>query len=67
MFLFYFASRDSAVGKATGYWLDDRGLGFRVAVGYNIFSTPRSRNRLRGSPSLLSKGYRGSFPGGKAA
>jgi hypothetical protein len=26
-------SRDSAVGIATGYGLDDRGVGFRVLVG----------------------------------
>jgi hypothetical protein len=32
-------SRDSAVGIATGYGLDDRGVGVRVPVGSRIFST----------------------------
>jgi hypothetical protein len=32
-------SRDSVVGIATGYGLDDRGVGVRVPVGSRIFST----------------------------
>jgi hypothetical protein len=32
-------SRDSAVGIATGYTLDDRGVGVRVPVESKIFST----------------------------
>jgi hypothetical protein len=32
-------SRDSAVGIATGYGVDDRGVGVRVPVGSIIFST----------------------------
>jgi hypothetical protein len=32
-------SRDSAVGIATGYGLDDRNVGVRVPVGSRIFST----------------------------
>jgi hypothetical protein len=32
-----------------------------------IFSSPRRPGRLWGPPSLLSNGYGGSFPGGKAA
>jgi hypothetical protein len=55
-------SRDSAVGIATGYGLDDRGVGVRVPVGSRIFSSPRSPHRLCGTPSLLSNGYRGLFP-----
>jgi hypothetical protein len=31
--------RDSVVGIATGYGLDDRGVGVRVPVGSRIFST----------------------------
>jgi hypothetical protein len=27
------SSRDSVVGVATGYWLDDRGVGIRVPLG----------------------------------
>jgi hypothetical protein len=32
-------SRDSVVGIATGYGLDDRGVGVRVPVGWRIFYT----------------------------
>jgi hypothetical protein len=31
----------SVVGIATGYGLDDRGVGVQVAVGSRIFSSPR--------------------------
>jgi hypothetical protein len=34
-----FRSRDSVVGIATGYGLDDRGVGVQVPVGSRIFST----------------------------
>jgi hypothetical protein len=34
-------SRDSVVVIATSYVLDDRGVGVRVPVGTNIFSSPR--------------------------
>jgi hypothetical protein len=53
-------SRDSKVGIATGYGLEDRGIGVRVPVGSKIFSSPRSPERLWGP--LLSNGYRGLFP-----
>jgi hypothetical protein len=61
-------SRDSSVGIATGYGLDNRGVGgleLRVAEGARIFFM--SRPVLWGPPSLLSCGYQGCFPGGKAA
>jgi hypothetical protein len=57
-------SRDSAVGIATGYGLDDRGVGVRVPVGSRIFSSPRRPDRLWGPPNLLSNGYRGALSPG---
>jgi hypothetical protein len=56
--------RDSAVGRATGYGLDDRGVGVRVPLGSRIFSLPRRPDRLWVPPSLLSNGYWGLFPWG---
>jgi hypothetical protein len=55
------------VGIATGYWLDDRGVGIRVPVGSRMFTSPRRPDRLWGPPNLLLNGYGGSFLGGKAA
>jgi hypothetical protein len=52
-------SRDSVVSIATGYGLDDQGVGFRVSVGSRIFCSPRR------PPNLLTCGYGGSFPGVK--
>jgi hypothetical protein len=60
-------SRDSAVGIATGYELDDRGVGVRVPVGSRIFSSPRCRDRFWGPPSLLSMCTGDTFPGCKVA
>jgi hypothetical protein len=54
--------RDSAVGIATRYGLDDPGIEFRW--GGEIFRT--RPDQLWGPPSLLYKGYR-DFPGDKAA
>jgi hypothetical protein len=57
-------SRDSSVGIATGYGLDDWGVGVRVPVASRIFSSARRPDRLWGPPNPLSNGYRGHFPRG---
>jgi hypothetical protein len=50
-------NRDSVVGIATAYGLDDRGVGVRVTVGSRIFFSPRRPGRLWSPSSLLSNGY----------
>jgi hypothetical protein len=52
-------SKDSIVDIATGYGLDDQGVGVQVPVGSRIFSSPCRPDRLWGPPSLLSNGYQG--------
>jgi hypothetical protein len=54
-------SRGSAVGIATGYGLDDWGVGVRVPVRLRIFSPPNCPDRLWSPPNLLSNGYRGAL------
>jgi hypothetical protein len=44
-------SRDSKVGIATGYGLEDHGLRIRVPVRSRNFSSPRRPDRLWGPPS----------------
>jgi hypothetical protein len=58
------SNTDSVVGIATGYGLDDRGVGVRLLVGSRIFSSPRRPGRLWGPPNLLSNGYRGALSPG---
>jgi hypothetical protein len=49
--------RDSVVGVATDYGMDDRGVGVPV-------SSPRRPDRLWTPPNLLSNGYLGFFSRG---
>jgi hypothetical protein len=57
-------NRDSSVGIATGYGLDDQGFRFRVPVESEIFFPTLRPHQLWGPPSLISIGYRG-LPGRK--
>jgi hypothetical protein len=59
-------SRDSAVGIANGYGLNDRGFGVGVPVWSRIFSSLFRPDRLWGPLSLISNGYwEGLSPGVK--
>jgi hypothetical protein len=44
--LYLYRSRDSVVGVATSYGLDDRRVGVGVPVGSRIFSSPNRPDRL---------------------
>jgi hypothetical protein len=57
----------SAVGIATGYGLDERGVGVRVPVGSKIFSSPHRPERLWGPQNLLSSGFPGVKRSGREA
>jgi hypothetical protein len=58
-------SRDSPVGIALGYGLDDRCPRVRFPTGsWEFFSSPPRQKRLWGPPSLLCNGYQGLFPWG---
>jgi hypothetical protein len=61
-------SRDSSVGIALGYGLDDRGSRIRFPVGAGNFSLRHSVQNGSGThPASYPVSARGSFPGGKAA
>jgi hypothetical protein len=60
-------SRDSAVGIATGYRLDDQGVRVRVPVGSRIFSYHVVQTGSGVRPTSNAVGTGDSFPGNKAA
>jgi hypothetical protein len=61
-------SRDSSVGIALNYGLDDRGSRVRFPAGAGNFSFHhRVQNGSGAHPASYPMGTRGSFPGGKAA
>jgi hypothetical protein len=55
---FHLRSRDSAVGRASGYGLGHRGVAVPVPVRSRIFSSLRHPDRFWGPLSLLFNGYR---------
>jgi hypothetical protein len=60
-----YKSRDSSVGIALGYGLDDRGSRVRFPVGAGDFSLHRVQNGSGAHPDSYPMFTRGSFPGGK--
>jgi hypothetical protein len=61
-------SRDSSVGIALGYGLDDLVSGFRFPAGAGNFSLHhRFQNGSGAHPASYPMGTRGSFPRGKTA
>jgi hypothetical protein len=62
-------SRDSSVGIALGYGLDDRVSRVRFPAGAGNFSHHHRcvQNGSRAHPASYPMGTRGSFPGGKVA
>jgi hypothetical protein len=59
-------SRDSSVGIALGYGLDDRGSRVRFPAGAGNFSLHRIQNGSGAHSASYPVGTWGSFPGGKA-
>jgi hypothetical protein len=61
-------SRNSSVGTATGYGLEDRGSRFRFPAGAGNFSLHHCvQNGSGAHPASYSMGTWGSSPAGKAA
>jgi hypothetical protein len=66
--LFDLKSRDSSIGIALGYGLDDWGSKVRFSAGAGNFSLHHRVQNFSGAhPASYPMGTRGSFPGGKAA
>jgi hypothetical protein len=65
---FRYRSRDSSVGIALGYGLDERGSRVRFPAEARNFSLHHSvQNGSGAHPASYPMGTRGSFPEGKAA
>jgi hypothetical protein len=65
---YHHKSRDSSIGIAADYGLDDQMVGVRIKAGAANFSLRhRVQNGSRAHPSSYPMGTRSSFPGGKAA
>jgi hypothetical protein len=63
-----FGGRDSSVGIALGYGLDDQSSRVRFTAGARNFSVHhRVQNGSGAHPASYPMGTGGSFPGGKAA
>jgi hypothetical protein len=60
-------SRDIADGAATGYGLDDRGVGVRVPVGEEFSLLHVVQTGSGAHPACYPMGTGGSFPRSKAA
>jgi hypothetical protein len=64
----FLKSRDSSVGVALGYGLEDRGSRARLPAGAgNLFLHHRVQNVSEAHPPSYPMGTRGPFPRGKAA
>jgi hypothetical protein len=59
-------NRDSAIGIATGYGLDDQGAGVRVPVGQQFSLLHVVRTGSGALPASYPMGTGGSFSGGEA-
>jgi hypothetical protein len=62
----YIKSRESSVGIALGYGLDDRGSRVQFPAGAGNFSLHHRVQNGSGAHPAYPMGTRGSFPGGKA-
>jgi hypothetical protein len=60
-------SWDRAVGIATGYGLDDRGVGVRVPVRPSMFNPPNVQTGSGVHRTSYTMGTGGPFPGVNAA